>query len=64
MFRRKYYKYITFTVQYKKEVTRIDKNGKEIKKPYFIDYNFLIPQDLWQTHLVNTFAEGIHKVRC
>ena len=37
---------------------------KKSQKPYFIDYNFLTPQDLWQTHLVNTFAEGIHKIRC
>ena len=32
MFRRKYEKYKTFTVPIEKEVTRIDKNGKEITK--------------------------------
>ena len=43
-------KYITFTVPIEKEVTRINKNGEEIKKMYVVYYNLLIAQDLWQAH--------------
>ena len=39
-------KYITFRVPIEKEVTRIDKNGEEIKKKYVTYYNLLIAQDL------------------
>ena len=43
-------KYITFKVPIEKEVTKIDKNGKETTKIYLTYFNLLIAQDLWQTH--------------
>ena len=42
--------YITFSVSIEKGVTRIDKNGEEIKKLFRTDYILLIAQDLWQAH--------------
>ena len=43
-------KYINFSVPVQKAVTRIDKNGEEITKPYVTDYNLLIAQEFWQVH--------------
>ena len=44
-------KHITFIVPIEKEVTRIKKNGEEIKKNiYPTYYNLLIAQDLWHAH--------------
>ena len=34
-------------VTIKKEVRRVDKNGKEISKTIFTDWNLLIAQNLW-----------------
>ena len=50
MFRRKHSGYITFPIPIEKEVTRIDKNGKEITKIYLTYYNFVTTQDSWQAH--------------
>ena len=59
-------KYIPFSVPIKKEVTRIDKKGKEITKtiPYrlqFIDSLRFIESLL--SNLVNNLAERIHKIK-
>ena len=43
-------KYITFSVPLQKEVTEIDRNEKKLEKPYPIDYNLVIAQDLRQAH--------------
>ena len=40
-------KYITFLVP---KVSRIERNGKEIKKLYPKDYNLLTAQNFWQGH--------------
>ena len=51
MFRRKYWKYITFTIPIKREVTRIGKNEAEITKHIYLTYyNLLIAQGLWQVY--------------
>ena len=57
-------KYINFSALIEKEVTRIIKSGKDIKKLYLIDYNLLIVQVLWHIHcqilfkiLLNEFIE-------
>ena len=60
-------KYITFTVSIEKEITRIDKNGKEITKKIsyilqFIDCARLMASSL--SNLVNNLSEGIHKIKC
>ena len=60
-------KYVTFTVQIEKEVTRIDKNGKEITKMIsyrlqFIDSARFMASSL--SNLVNNLPEGIHKIKC
>ena len=64
MFRRKYWKNITFSVPIEKEVTRTDKNGKEIAKTtsyrlQFIDSARFMASSL--SNLVNNLAEGIQK---
>ena len=67
MLRRNTEKYITFTVQIKKEVPRIDKNGKEITKNIsyilqFIDSaRFMVSTLL---NLVNNLFEGIYEIKC
>ena len=51
MFRRKLWKYITFTFPIEKEYLRIYKNGEEITKGiYSTDYNLLTAQSLWQAY--------------
>ena len=60
-------KYITFTVPIEKEVTRIDKNGEEIKKHLsyilqFIDSARSMASSL--SNLVNNLSEGIHRIKC
>ena len=64
MFRRKYWKNITFSVPVEKEVTRTDKNGKEITKTtsyrlQFIDSARFMASSL--SNLFNNLAEGIQK---
>ena len=59
-------KYITFSVSVEKEVTRIDKNGKEIIKTVsyrlqFIDKARFMTSSL--SDLFNNFAEGIKKIK-
>ena len=60
-------KYITFTVPIEKEVTRIDKNGKEIKKYIsyilqFIDSARFMARSF--LNLINNLCEGIHRIKC
>ena len=60
-------KYITITVLIEKEVTRIDKNGKEIRKSIsgrlrFIDIERSMASSL--SNLDNKLSEGIHKIKC
>ena len=67
MFRRRHWKYITFTVPIVKEVTRINKNGEEITKDLsyilqFIDRARFMATSL--SNLVNNFSEWIHKIKC
>ena len=51
MFRRKLWKYITFTFPIEKEYLRIYRNGEEITKGiYSTDYNLLTAQSLWQAY--------------
>ena len=60
-------KYITFTVQIEKEITRIDKIGKEIAKNIsyilqFIDSARFMASSL--SNLVNNPYEVIHRTKC
>ena len=60
-------RYITFTVSIKKEVTRIDKHGKRIKKNVsyilqFIDSARFMATSL--SNLENNLSEEIHKIKC
>ena len=60
-------KYIIFTVPIEKEVTKIDKNGKEITKNIsyilqFIDSARFMASSL--SNLVNNLSVGIHKIKC
>ena len=41
-------KYITFSSFNREKSSKIDKNGKEMKKLYLTNYSLLIAQDLWQ----------------
>ena len=43
-------KYFTFSVQIEKEVTKTDKKGNKITKPYLTDYDLLIIQDLYEAY--------------
>ena len=59
-------KYITFTVPLEKEVTRVDKNGKETTKNIsyllqFIDSAKFMASSL--SNLVNNLSEGIHRIK-
>ena len=59
-------KYITFTVQIEKEITRIDKIGKEIAKNIsyilqFIDSARFMASSL--SNLVHKLSEGIHRIK-
>ena len=59
-------KYITFTVQIAKEVTRIHKNGEEVTKNIsyilqFIDSARFVASSL--SNLVNNLSEGIHGIK-
>ena len=61
-------KYITFTNQTEKEVTRINKNGEDITKSVsyvfleFIDSARFIASSL--SNLVNNPSEGIYRIKC
>ena len=60
-------KYIIFTVAIEKQVTRIDKNAKEITTnisyiPQFIDSSRFMASSL--STLANNLSEGIHKIKC
>ena len=68
MFRKKNNeKYITFTVPIEKEVTRIDKSGKEVTKnmscilQFFDSVRFMASS---LSNLVNNLYEGIHRIKC
>ena len=59
-------KHITSTVPIKKEVARIDKNGKEITKKIsyilqFVDSARFMPIPL--SNLVNNLSEGLHRIK-
>ena len=67
MFRRKQWKHITFTRVIWKEVTRIDKNGKEVTKniSYKLQFNDsarVMASSL--SNLVNSFLKRIRKIKC
>ena len=51
-------KYITFTVSIEKEVTRIDKNGEEIKKKLSYILQFIDSARFMAS------SEGIHNIKC
>ena len=56
-----------FLAALEKEVTRIDRKGKEITKTesyslQFIDSARFLASSL--SNLVNNLAEGIHKIKC
>ena len=60
-------KYITFSVPVEKDVTRIDKNGKEIIKTIsyrlqFIDKARFMASSL--SYIFNNFAEEIKQIKC
>ena len=60
-------KYITFTVPIEKVVTRIDKNGEEIKKDISYILQFINSAKFMTTSLsnfVNNLSEGIHRIKC
>ena len=60
-------RYITFTVSIKKEVTRIDKYGKRIKKNVSYILQFIDSARFMATslpNLENNLSEGIHKIKC
>ena len=64
---RKIYNCNTFTAPIRKEVTRIDKNGKEITKNIsyilqFIDSARFMARFL--SNLVNNLSEGLHRIKC
>ena len=67
MFRRKYKKYITFSVPIKKEITKKDKDGSdkitEISyKIKFIDsFRFMLSS---LSNLVGNLSEGLHSDKC
>ena len=66
MFRRKHWKYITFTILIKNEVTRIVKNGEVITKnmsciSQFIDRARFMASS--SSNLVNNLSEGIYKTK-
>ena len=59
-------KHITSKVPIEKEVTRIDKNGKEITKKIsyilqFVDSARFMPIPL--SNLVNNLSEGLHRIK-
>ena len=59
-------KYIIFTVSIEKEVTRIDKNGEEVKKNtsnilQLVNSARLMVSSL--SNIVNNLSEGIHKIK-
>ena len=60
-------KYITFSVPIKDEVTRIDKNGKEITKTIFYRLQFIDSTRFMASslsNLIDSLFEGIHKIKC
>ena len=60
-------KYITFNVPVEKEVTRIDKNGEEIKKYIYYILQFIDSTRFMASSLLNldnNFSEGIHRIKC
>ena len=56
-------KYITFSNPIEKEVTRINKNGKEITKSIAYKLQF-IDSASSLSDLVNNSAEGIRRIKC
>ena len=66
MFRRKYEKYIIFSVPVEKEVTRIDKNEKIITKTISYKLQFIATRFIASTlsNFANNLSEGIHKIKC
>ena len=59
--------YIIFSVPIEKEVTRIDKKGKEITKTLSYRLQFLNSARFMASllsNLVSNLAEGIHKIKC
>ena len=60
-------KCIIFTVPVEKEITRIDKNGKEIIKNIFCIVHFIDSARFMVSslsNLVNNLSSGIHWIKC
>ena len=55
-------KYITFTVPIEKKVTKIDKNGEDIRFLQFIYSARFMVSSL--SNLVNNLSEGLHRIKC
>ena len=67
MFKKEHWKTYNFTFPIEKEVTRLHKNGEEVKKNIsyilqFIDSARLMASSL--SNRVNKLSEEIHKVKC
>ena len=59
-------KYITFAIPIEKEVTRIDKNGEEIRKTISYRLQFIGSARFMASslsNLANNLAEEVHKVK-
>ena len=67
LFRRKHWKYITYSVPIEEDVKRIGKKWKEITKTLPYKLKIMVTARFIKSslsNLVNNFAEEIHKIKC